>query len=117
MLINVSSQPPSPALPLVPLLFHADSFVRPAVRPSLDPLPRRRHLLLPSALLSPLPFVFHHRRFASPSPGRAHSFAEPYARQVRELCKPPSGTGEEENFSLEEKLRRQPTAARMYKGM
>lgn len=25
---------------------------------------------------------------------------------VRELCKPPSGTGEEDNFSLEEKLRR-----------
>ena len=27
--------------------------------------------------------------------------------QVRELCKPPSGTGEEETFSLEEKLRRE----------
>ena len=27
--------------------------------------------------------------------------------QVRELCKPPSGTGEEESFSLEEKLRRE----------
>lgn len=27
--------------------------------------------------------------------------------QVQELCKPPSGTGEEKNFSLEEKLRRE----------
>eukprot|EP00960_Hanusia_phi_P014932 441905-Hanusia_phi.AAC.4 len=27
--------------------------------------------------------------------------------QVRELCKPPSGTGEEDSFSLEEKLRRE----------
>lgn len=27
--------------------------------------------------------------------------------EVKELCKPPSGTGEEDNFSLEEKLRRE----------
>ncbi len=27
--------------------------------------------------------------------------------QVRELCTPPTGTGEEENYSLEEKLRRE----------
>ena len=119
MLINFSSQPPSPALPLVipALLYHA--FVRPAVRPSLNPLTHRHPTLLLSALLSPLPFVVLDQRFAPPSPrppGRAHRFAEPSARQVRELCKPPSGTGEEENFSLEEKLRRQPTAARMYKG-